>query len=217
MSLIKSKKLLEYSPRMVKDDLEIWLEKSCEGEQTRKDYRKYLMEFLSWCGVDLQSLLETWANVKYTIKREQFEEELGQLLNRYSIYLKRKGYAPLTIKKIMTALLSFFRKYKKINVDYEFDSKKMYVKFHNRDITKEEIRKILELARIRDKAFFIVMLESGLRPDTLCRLKYKHIKEDFEKGIIPMKIDLPSELLKDKVSARWSFIGEDGYRIRKEY
>jgi len=61
------------------------------------------------------------------------------------------------------------------------------------------------------------MCESGLRPSTLLQLRYKHIKEDYERGIIPMKISLPSSILKDRIPDRFTFIGEDGYRILKEY
>jgi hypothetical protein len=62
-----------------------------------------------------------------------------------------------------------------------------------------------------------MMLESGLRPQTLCLLRYRHIKTDFEKGRVPMKIDLEPTMLKDTVGARFSFIGEDGFKALKEY
>jgi hypothetical protein len=49
------------------------------------------------------------------------------------------------------------------------------------------------------------------------KLKYKHIKEDYEKGIVPMKIDLPKELLKDRVGDRFSFVGEDSVNLLRLY
>ena len=62
-----------------------------------------------------------------------------------------------------------------------------------------------------------MMAESGMRPDTLCKLQYKHFKQDYENNRIPMKVELPSEILKYKVSDRFTFVGEDGVKILREY
>jgi len=61
------------------------------------------------------------------------------------------------------------------------------------------------------------MAESGQRPNTLVQLRYRHIKEDFEARRRPMKIDLPSQILKDRVANRFTFIGEDGFNSLREY
>lgn len=56
-----------------------------------------------------------------------------------------------------------------------------------------------------------------MRPDTLCKLQYKHFKQGFQNHTIPMKVELPSEILKYRVSDRFTFIGEDGVKILREY
>ena len=61
------------------------------------------------------------------------------------------------------------------------------------------------------------MLEGGQRPNTLVQLRYKHIKEDFENNLVPMKIEIPVELLKDRVGNRFTFIGQNGFDSLKEY
>lgn len=92
-----------------------------------------------------------------------------------------------------------------------------YVKYSNRDITAKEIKKILEHSKLRQRTFFLMLLESGVRPDNLLNLRYRHIKEDFEANKIPMRIIIPQALTKDKVGDRWSFIGEDAFNCLKEY
>jgi len=62
-----------------------------------------------------------------------------------------------------------------------------------------------------------MMLESGVRPDNLLNLRYRHIKADFEADKVPMRIVIPQALTKDKVGDRWSFIGEDAFNCLKEY
>jgi len=89
--------------------------------------------------------------------------------------------------------------------------------YHNRDITKEEIKLILDASRPREKAFYITMAKSGLRPHTISRLKYKHIKEDFEKNTIPCKIDVPQEIAKGKYRSYFTFIEEEGVKYLRAY
>jgi len=91
------------------------------------------------------------------------------------------------------------------------------VLYHNRDITKEEIKLILDASRPREKAFYIIMAQSGLRPHTISRLKYKHIKEDFEKKIIPCKIDVPQEIAKGQYHSYFTFIGKEGVKYLRAY
>jgi len=124
-------------------------------------------------------------------------------------------YAPAYRKAVVMPVISYFKK-NKVPVSPEI-SEPIYVKYHNRDLSKEEIRRILEHASLRDRAFFLVMAESGQRPYTLVQLRYRHIREDFEAEKVPMRIDLPAELIKDRVGHRWTFIGEDGYNTLKEY
>jgi integrase len=95
--------------------------------------------------------------------------------------------------------------------------KHVFVTYHNRDLTKEDIRKILDHTSLRDKVFFLMLAESGMRPDTLVQLTYSNIKQEYEKGIVPMKIELPSLILKDNPQARFTFIGEDSARLLREY
>jgi hypothetical protein len=78
----------------------------------------------------------------------------------------------------------------------------LYVIYHNRDITKEEIKQILENSDVRNRAIFLMLYESGTRPITLVNLKWKHIKSDF--GNVPMKIDLTSDILKCRVTQRFT-------------
>jgi hypothetical protein len=61
------------------------------------------------------------------------------------------------------------------------------------------------------------MCEGGMRPDTLVRLKYRNIKEDYEAGRIPMKVELDAEIMKCRVEGHFSFIGEDAVNALKSY
>ena len=161
------------------------------------------------------AVMKEWRKARYDYRtREMFIDEWSEKIEAYYYDLK-DDYAPETKHSIITPVISYF-KHSKIPVDPDIQER-IYVKYHNRDISKEEIARILEHASLRDRTFFLWMAESGQRPYTLVQLRYKHIKQDFEEGRIPMKIDLPAELIKDRVGYRWSFVGEDGYGSLKEY
>ncbi|MEM3662773.1 MAG: site-specific integrase [Sulfolobales archaeon] len=203
------------------ETLKIWLDKVTNTEATRKDYIDRIEEFYIYAkqfGVDITTLKEQWRLVKYDpVQREQFLDKLQDLVEAFFSDVRRRNISELHKKTIMAIASSYLKKgcgIKDIEVPIP---KRPYIQYHNRDITKEEIKKILEHASLRDRTFFLMMVESGLRPSTLLQLRYKHIKDDYEKGIVPMKINLPSEILKDRISSRFTFIGEDGYRLLKEY
>jgi integrase/uncharacterized coiled-coil protein SlyX len=204
--------------------VELWLNKKCESSQTGEGYSFAWKKFEGFCtgiGYNSKDVVTNWRNIKSTTRNreqkiEKFKDELKDVIESYRSHLKTEKITPLSLKWYLSALQSFLRS-SDIPVTIELP-KRAFVQYHNRDITKEEIRSIVEhVHSIRDKCFFILMAESGMRPDTLCKLQFKHFKQDFRNHTIPMKVELPSEILKYRVSDRFTFIGEDGVRILKEY
>ncbi|MCJ7469479.1 tyrosine-type recombinase/integrase, partial [Candidatus Bathyarchaeota archaeon] len=86
--------------------------------------------------------------------------------------------------------------------------------FHNRDITKDEIIQIMSLSKIREKAFFTIMGQSGLRPHTMKQLRLRNL-ESLDKA--PCKIDVPEEIAKGKFGSYVTFIGPDALKYLKQY
>ena len=196
--------------------VEIWLRKSCGSKGTAKHYRNDIERFFKYAGVKPDDLVAEWKRVKYDYReREQFIDEWTEKIEEYIYSEDLESYTPSTRMFKLAVIVSFF-KHNRIPVEPE-KQKHVYVKFHNRDIAREEVRRILNHVNLRDRTFFLMMLESGLRPITLVQLRYKHIKRDFEANRVPMMIELPSELLKDRVSARWTFIGQDAFQSLKEH
>lgn len=200
--------------------VEDWLFSRAEAERTRKLYLRNIKICSDFCqrrGKDLYGIVNEYR----AARREGYEAELDfteswqDLARAYSTYIKRGRYAPLTQKNILATAKSFLSYYK-IPVTVELP-RRAYVIYHNRDLTRENLKKILSKASQRDRTIWLLMAESGLRVSTAIHLKYWQIKDDFEKGIVPMRILTPAESLKDHVGDRWSFIGEDGVKALKEY
>jgi len=200
-----------------------WLSKVCGTKASLKEYKQRITQFGIFADtnfqIDIETLKEDFREAKYSglEAQERFLDKLTDLLDEYQNALKRRGYTTNYISSCLSVVASYLHKGCKIkDVEVELP-KNCFVKYHNRDLKKEEIQKILRHAKIRYATFYLMMCESGLRPNTVTRLRYRNIKEDFEKKIVPMKIDLPSKLLKDRISARWTFLGEDGEKLLREW
>jgi len=199
--------------------LEDWLSDRAEAAATREFYLMCWRNFTRFSlerGKDPLGLVQDYRAVKFQgeIQRETFLEEWQDILRAWKTWLKPK-YAPFTMKNHLVAVRSFLG-YWKIPLDVELP-KHPYVLYHNRDLSKEQLRQILSRGSQRDRTIWLVMAESGLRAGTTIAVKYWQIQEDFEKDIVPMRILTPSETLKDHVGDRWSFIGEDGAAALREY
>ena len=198
----------------------LWVKKTCGSDMTRKGYMGAINRFFKDMAVEPDELVEEWKKVKYDSRlREQFLDEWTEKIEGYIYSEKFKDWTIGSRMQYLAVIVSFFKNCcARGGIPVEPKREKhVFTKYHNRDITREEIKRILEQSSKRDKAFFLILAESGLRPHTLVQLRYKHIKKDFEAKLIPMMIDLPSELLKDRVEHRWTFMGKDGFKTLRDY
>lgn len=199
--------------------IEDWLAAKTESSKTEETYISNIevfSEFAKERGQDFYGIVADWRRVKRLgeVEREVFLETWSDIIRAFNTYVKKR-YAPLTVKNFMATLKSFLGFW---NIPLSISlPKRACVIYHNRDLTREELRQILTFASARDRVIWLVMAESGMRAETAVGLKYWQVKEDFEKGKVPMKILLPSSSLKDHVGDRFTFIGEDGYRALKNY
>jgi integrase len=203
-------------------NVEIWLTKTCKPS-SKQTYAKEINAFSKFIvenfKLDINTLKEQFRTAKYTneIEKERFLDKIHDVVEAYACHIKQFKYSSMHEALILSILRSYLVKACGMR-DVEITlPKHVFVTYHNRDLTREDIKQILDQALPRDKAFFLLMLESGARPDTLCKLKYVNIKQDFEKGTVPMKIELPALILKDNPQDRFSFIGEDGIHALKAY
>lgn len=197
-----------------------WLSARCESPSSRHSYLDHWSIFVKFCqgrGKDPNNLVDDFRAVRLQGEqtREIFLEEWQDLIRAFTTYLKKNEYASMSVA-VRLAIVRSFVKYWKIPLEVDLP-KHTFVTFHNRDITKIEINKVVSNATLRDRAVLLMLIESGMRVGSLASLKYWQIKEDYEQSRVPMQIRLPSQVLKDKVGDRWTFVGQDGFKTCQEY
>jgi len=181
------------------------------SEGTARGYKHFLGNFCDFMGVTPQQILEEYDSTR----DRDFRRKYAQYVRGYVSQLTEKGYANCTINSAITAVKSFF-KYNDLSLGYVPIGRKT-VKYHNRDIMKEEVKKILAVSRPRDKTFFCLMAQTGLRPETLCKLRFKHLQPDLERGTTPMKIDVPQNIAKGEYRSYFTFAAEESVKYLKAY
>ena len=103
-----------------------------------------------------------------------------QVIQDYISYLVEKGKSPSTVRTYVTALKSFM-----LDNDVEFSSEKLraktvipatYYVSTDRAPTPEEVRRILQFAKLPTRAAILILVSSGLRIGELVSLKVQDIR-----------------------------------------
>jgi len=193
-----------------------WTYTISDSETTRTTYTRILERFARVAKLDLDQIIRQWKEAKYDpAKKERFIDYVSEKVQKFYLYSLQRKLASGTIKNLYTTTKSFFN-FHNIPINVKTRSH-VFVTYHNRDILTNEIKQILENSGLRERTFYLMMLESGQRPDTLVKLQYKHIKREYESNKIPMMIELPSNIIKDRLGYRFSFIGDEAYKSLREY
>ncbi len=192
------------------DSVDAWIDSVCashsNSNRTRKGYLLIFQLFSKFIGKTGNQIIKEYNG---STDRD-FKIEYSRYVQAFISSQQRKGIAPNTISSRVGTLKSFF-KYNNLPLGF-IPTVKARMLYHNRDIVHEEIKLILDASRPRERAFYTIMAQSGLRPNTICNLKYENIKEDFEKNRIPCKIEIPQEIAKGKYHSYFTFIGEEAVK-----
>ncbi len=195
-----------------RDLVALWLHSASyshsKSRATEEQYKRLWERFSSYIGKTADEIV---ADYEQSSDRT-FKKNYADYIRSWIMDLDNAGLANTSIKVMVGAIKSFF-KYNDLPLGHIPQAMSGIV-YHNRDITKEEIVKIMAVVKIREKAFFAVMAQSGLRPHTIKQLRLKHL-EDLEKT--PCKIEVPQELAKGKYGSYVTFIGPDALKYLKQY
>lgn len=141
-------------------------------------------------------------------------EEIEELLK---LYWQEHNQHPASARHVIMTLKPFFRHN---HIPIEIGS--MPYRAEKRVIpTREDVKKMCAVSDLRNRVVIIVLFQSIVRVGTLVRFKYRHIKEDFEAGRIPLCIRLDKEAMKGRVKVRHRrygpYLGRDAYEALKSY
>jgi site-specific recombinase XerD len=179
-----------------------------QSKSTEEQYKRVWGRFSQSTGMTAKQILADYENLGETIARKKH----AQIIRAWIGQLDKERLTNTSIKVMVGAIKSFY-KYNDLPLGLVPQAMGGII-YHNRDITKEEIVQIMSISKIREKAFFAVMAQSGLRPHTMKQLKLKNL-ESFDS--LPCKIEVPQEITKGKFGSHVTFIGSDAIKYLKQY
>jgi len=81
----------------------------------------------------------------------------------------------------------------------------------------DELRHVIDIADLRERVIVSMLALGGFREGTLVRLKYRHVREDLEKAIIPLHIHVEAAITKGKYHDYDTFIGKEAVAYLRKY
>jgi len=197
------------------DLVEAWLDNvsisHSNSKGTRVEYKNNFKRFCSFIDKTPEQIKTEYEDST----DRQFKRQYAEYIRAFMSAEFKKELAPCTIACRVAAIKSYF-KYNDLPLAY-IPPPKMRVIYHNRDIEHEELKLIFDASRPRERAFFAILAQSGLRPFTICSLRFKHIKKELVEKRIPCKIDVPQEIAKGKYRGYFTFIPQEAVEYLKAY
>lgn len=138
-----------------------------------------------------------------------------QRLDSYVAYLRSRDLSNNTVNNHIRSYDCLFRS-NNVQLNLHFRLRK-WNSYECRAITREELQKLLEVANLREKVVITLMALGGFREGTLSKLRYFHVKADLEKGIVPIHLNVESEINKGKYQSYWTFLNHEAAQCLKAY
>lgn len=193
-----------------------WLRRHGTGSQsTLRNYIYHIHRYCEFIGKTPDQLiteckdLEGVPNSKVIINHERMLDDwIGEL----KAYRNTDG----SVAQGLASVKSFYEK-NGIVLNVKPPRNYCRVVYRDRAPTPEILAKILEVADLREKVIVSILALSGIRESTLCKLQYRHVKEDLEKGIIPVHIHVEAEITKGQYGDYDTFLGKEAVEYLKLY
>jgi len=196
--------------------MDSWLREVANSKDTVTSYKLGIGKFLEYCGCSLEDIVKEWDSVTTYREEKMFKKKWSRKIKEFKAILNfDNNLTQGTTNTYLIPISSFFN-YLEIPIKITYYKKS--VVYHNKDIQREEIDSIIKnTPKIRDQAFFSMMVQSGLRPIVISRLQYEDIKQDWENKITPCKINVPKHKNKGEYKQHYTFIAQESIDLLRKY
>jgi len=164
-------------PRIWYYEDDTYMEKFLKLHRTigsKKIANRALADYCNWQKKTPTQLIEEDTRDAYDL--------LEVLEGFYNWRLNQSKISEKTTWAKVNLIIRFYRRFKRLRIEFESGekpriTKSLYSLQRNESITKEEMRKLLEVADTRDSAIILGLWESGLSPADLGSITYEQIQD----------------------------------------
>jgi len=138
-----------------------------------------------------------------------------RLLDDFIGDLQAEGLAPGTISNHVKGVKALYRANGlRLELPYRLTRPVM---FKDRAPTPEELQRLIDIADLREKVIIASLALGVFRVGTFCKLLYRHVRQDLERGIIPIHIHVEADITKGKYGDYDTFLGQEAAEYLKMY
>ncbi len=192
-----------------------YLKRHCsQSHSTAYLYIWSVHQYCKWCGVDPDQLIcECFSEDDLPNQKALLLE--ARRLDDYVGALQSERYSPGHIANCVKAVKTFFRvNGLRLELPYRL---KRYVVSRDRAPTPEDLAGLLDLADLRAKVIVSMLALGAFRIGTLCKLCYRHVQHDLERGEVPVHVHVDAAITKGKYHDYDTFIGREAVEYLKAY
>jgi integrase len=136
-------------------------------------------------------------------------------LEDYIDHLRERRLSPCTVRTHVKNVVTAFRiNGVELKLPFGLIAWRLY---YERAPSREELQQILDLANLRERVIITLLAVSGLRVGTLLKLQYRDVKDDLERGIIPIRVHIDAGSTKAKRRSYDTFFNEEASECLKAY
>jgi len=129
--------------------------------------------------------------------------------------LQAEDLAPGTVNNHVKGVKALYRANGlRVELPYKLSRR---IKYKDRAPKPEELQRLMDIADLRGKVLISMLALGGFRVGTLVRLQYRHVREDLEKGVIPLHIHVEAEITKGKYADYDTFLGQEAVHYLRLY
>ena len=192
-----------------------YLKRHCsQSHSTAYLYIWSVHQYCKWCGADPDQLITECFSEDSLPNQKALMLE-SRRLDDYVGALQSEGYSPGHIANCVKAVKTFFR-INGLGLELPYKLHK-YVVSRDRAPTPEELARLLDIADLRAKVIVSMLALGAFRIGTLCKLRYRHVRQDLERGITPVHIHVEAAITKGKYHDYDTFIGAEAVEYLKAY
>ncbi|NLF88853.1 site-specific integrase [Candidatus Bathyarchaeota archaeon] len=178
-------------------------------------YAVNVKRYAQWLGYSPDQIIQDVKPVGAVPDPIKVQNHCG-FLNDYLAEIQDSGLKPNAVSNLIKAVKTFYRVngVKKIELDEPLSRK---VTYKDRAPKPEEIVTMLDMAPTRECFIITALATGGFREGTFAKLKYRHVKEDLEAGIIPIHVHVEAAITKGKYHDYDTFLNAEASYFLKLY
>jgi hypothetical protein len=174
--------------------------------QTFYHYVDTISRYARFTGMQPDDLINDVKTKKGLVQNAKLQAHVKTLEN-YIAKLQDDGLSPGRVHGCAKAVKSLYRvNGVRLDLPYALSRRVIY---KDRAPRPEELVKLLDISNLRERVIISMLALAGFRESTLCKLEYRHVRNDLENNIVPLHIHVESDITKGKYHDYDTFLGKE--------